>query len=165
MRSTLGLFGVLLALWLFASGHYTPLLVGFGLLSCGLVVLLARSMGIVDAEAVPLHLLPRALAYLPWFVLEVAKANLDVARRILHPRLPISPCVFPVRPSQRSDLGRVLYANSITMTPGTVSILVRHDAITVHAIARTVARSLEGGEMDARVSTLEGRGARPDGGA
>lgn len=157
MKSTVALFGLLLALWLLASGIYdhAQLLV-FGVLSCAGVALLARRMGIADEEAVPVHLVLRSLVYVPWLAKEVLLANLDVARRVLGPRLPISPRILVLHPTQRTDLCRVLYANSITLTPGTVSIEAEGGTITVHAIAEEVAEGLEKGEMDRRVCALEG---------
>ena len=155
-RSVVSLSVLLLGVWLLASGHYTPMLIGFGLGSVLLVVTLCRRMGIVDAEAVPVHLLVRGLAYVPWIVREVAKANLDVAKRILAPRSALSPEIFVLTPTQKTDLGRVLYANSITLTPGTVSIEAEDGTITVHAITREAADSLREGAMDRRVSRLEG---------
>jgi multicomponent Na+:H+ antiporter subunit E len=151
------LFVVLLAVWLLNSGHYTPLLIGFGVASTVLVLWLARRMGVVDDESLPIRLLPRLPMYVPWFVAEVFKANVDVARRILAPGRPrISPRLIDAPASQRSDLGRVLFANSITLTPGTVSIWVFPDKILVHAIADEVAEGLLEGEMDRRVSRFEG---------
>lgn len=154
--SAAALFLLLLGVWLLASGHYTALLIGFGVASSAAVVLLAVRMGIVDREGMPVHLLGRGLLYVPWITWEVFKANVDVARRILSPKLDISPRLIEVSTSQRTDLGRVLYANSITLTPGTVSIQVRGDRITVHAIAGEVADSLAAGEMDRRVTRMEG---------
>ena len=158
MRSALALTGLLAAIWLLASGHYSPLMLSFGAASCLLVVALSMRMRIVDEEALPVRMIPRALVYSPWLVKEVLLANLDVARRILSPRASISPRIVRVTPSQKTDLGRVLYANSITLTPGTVSILVDASAITVHAITREAAEALETGEMDRRVTRLEGEG-------
>ncbi len=157
MKHTVALFLLLLAVWLLNSGHYTVLITGFGVASCLLVVGLARRMGIVDGEALPIHLLPRLPRYLPWIAKEVVKANFDVARRILSPRRPnVSPRLFEAPASQHSDLGRVLYANSITLTPGTVSIKVDGTKITVHTIAEEVADGLLEGEMDRQVARLEG---------
>jgi len=143
--SGVALFGLLLGLWLLASGHYTPLLIGFGVASSAAVVALASRMGIVDREGMPVHLLGRALLYVPWITWEVFKANVDVAWRILSPRMDISPCLVEVTTSQKTDLGRVLYANSITLTPGTVSIQVHGNRILVHAIAQEVADGLSTG--------------------
>ncbi len=157
VKSAIALFVILLAVWLINSGHYTPILIGFGIVSCVLVVYLSLRMGIVDDEAIPIRLLPRTVTYVPWLVKEVFLANVDVAGRILAPRRrPLSPVIFDVPTTQRSDLGRVMYANSITLTPGTVSILVRMDRIKVHGIAEDVAEGLMGGEMDRRVTRFEG---------
>lgn len=153
----MSLFVILLAVWLLNSGHYTPLLIGFGVASSALVVYLCRRMDIVDDEALPVHLFARTVVYLPWLVKEIFLANLDVARRVLSPRRPrISPRLFEAETSQHSDLGRVIYANSITLTPGTVSIRVHGTHITVHAIADEVAEGVLDGGMDRRVTRLEG---------
>ena len=157
MRSTIALFVVLMAVWLLNSGHYTPMIISFGVGSCLFVVWLSRRMGIVDDEALPVRLIPRAFLYAPWLVKEVFTANVDVARRVLTPgKLDISPTLFHAKTTQASDLGRVLYANSITLTPGTVSVLVHGRSIWVHAIAEEVAEGLMEGEMDRRVTRLEG---------
>ncbi|MDX1655299.1 MAG: Na+/H+ antiporter subunit E, partial [Candidatus Competibacteraceae bacterium] len=105
-------------LWLLLSGHYTPLLLCFGLASCLLVVVVARRMEVVDREGHPVHLGLGLLRYWPWLLKEIITANVQVMRCILKPQL-IDPQVIQVRPGQRSDLGRVIYANSITLTPGT----------------------------------------------
>jgi multicomponent Na+:H+ antiporter subunit E len=149
-----------MGVWLLNSGHYTPMMIGFGVVSCLFVVWLSRRMGIVDDEGVPVHLIPRALLYAPWLVKEIFKSNIDVARRVLAPgRLRISPRIIEAGTTQHSDLGRVIYANSITLTPGTVSIRVHGPYITVHAIADEVAEGLLEGDMDLRVTKLEGMGA------
>ena len=147
---------VLFGVWLLFSGHYTPLVVALGVLSCGLVVVIAGRMGVIDAEGHPIEHARRSFGYLPWLFKEIAKANLSVARRILNPRLPINPRLIRVSTSQRSELGRVIYANSITLTPGTVSIRIEGDQILVHALDDEFAADLESGEMDRRVAHLEG---------
>jgi multicomponent Na+:H+ antiporter subunit E len=157
VKQGVALFLILLAVWLVNSGHYTPLMIGFALASCLLVVLLSRRMDIVDDEGVPVRLIPRLVTYLPWLIKEIFISNLDVARRVLTPgKAPISPRVIETPTSQHSDLGRVTYANSITLTPGTVSIRVHGTSITVHAIADEVADGLLEGEMDRRVTRFEG---------
>ena len=121
-----------------------------------LVVWLSRRMNIVDEEGVPLQLgLRPFIYYAPWLLKEIVVANIDVTRRILHPRLPIRPTIVRVRASQKGDLGRVIYANSITLTPGTVSVDMEGDRITVHALSHEGAEEDMAGEMDRRVSKLE----------
>jgi len=147
----------LFAVWLLWSGYFeNTFLVVLGALSCILVATLALRMRLVDAEGVPVEILWRLPRYAPWLVWQVFLANLHVARRILDPRLPIHPSVIRVKPGQKRDLGRVIYANSITLTPGTVSIDIDADEITVHALTREAAADLEAGEMDRRVTWLEG---------
>lgn len=156
----LGLLVVLYVLWLVLSGHYTPLLLTIGVLCAVGVCLLALRMDVVDHESYPLHLrLWRLIAYWSWLFAEIVKSNVDVARRILHPDLPISPTIIRVRASQRTELGRVIYANSITLTPGTVSIDVRDndEHIEVHALTREAAAAVQAGEMDRRVYGVEMR--------
>ncbi len=157
MRLTVSLLAVLFGVWLLWSGHWDPFLISIGLVSTILVVGIAHRMNVIDDEGVPLGLPLRALAYLPWLLLQIVKANISVSRRVLSPTLPIQPQVITVRGHQRGDLGRVLYANSITLTPGTVAIEMELDEITVHALSDAAAELLQTGEMDRRACRLEGQ--------
>ena len=148
-------------LWLLLSGHYTPLLLIFGLASSAAVVAVALRMDLVDHEGHPIHLTRRAFVYWPWLAWEVVKANVDVARRVLAPSLPISPTLVRLRASQRSELALVVYANSITLTPGTISVDVEPGEILVHALTRDGARALQSGEMDRRVTGMAGEEPGP----
>jgi multicomponent Na+:H+ antiporter subunit E len=154
VKSAVNLSLILIVTWLLWSGYYrNPMLVTLGVLSCIGVVAFVRRMRFVDNEEV----LPLRFAlYLPWLLWEIVKANVDVARRILDPKLPISPRLIKVKATQKRDLCRVLYANSITLTPGTVSIKMEDDEITVHALTREAAEGVETGVMDAKVTRLEG---------
>lgn len=149
------LFIVLFATWMLLSGHLEPLLLGLGVLSCAAVAWLAHRMDVTDHEGHPIHLGWQALLYWPWLILEIVKANIAVAKVILHPRMPISPRVFTVKTTQRSELGQVIYGNSITLTPGTVSLAVYDDNIDVHAIDEGAQAGLETGEMDRRVTRMD----------
>ena len=147
----------MMAIWLLWSGHYTSLIITFGALSCLFVVFIARRMHLADPEGHPIHLLPRLLLYIPWLSWAILRANMDVALRILKPGLPISPRMIKVKASQKTHLGMVAYANSITLTPGTVSVDLREDGeITVHALTLEAAEDLQAGVMDRRVVRLEG---------
>ena len=157
LRAT-SLFVLLYAVWLLLSGHYDePLLLALGAASSAAVVAIAWRMDLIDNEGHPVQLSWRILFYWPWLLWEIAKANVAVARIILHPALPIAPVMLKARTSQRSELGQVIYANSITLTPGTVSVDLREDGeITVHALTREAAEDLQTGVMDRRVVRLEG---------
>lgn len=148
---------LLLWVWHWWSGHFTPQIEFFSIASVALVLFLAVRMRTPDLEGSPLawlHL--RTVTYLPWLLVEIAKANLDVTKRILSPSLPITRRMIRARSTQKSDLGRVMFANSITLTPGTVSVIVEEDDILVHALCDEAADGLLSGEMDERVTRWEG---------
>ena len=149
----LGLFG----LWLLLSGHYDdPLLLTLGVISSIAVVFIAQRMDVIDHESVPLRLRFGFIGYLAWLAKEIALANIAVAKIIISPSLPLSPLLFRVKTSQKTDVGRVTHANSITLTPGTVSVEVEDGDIIVHAIAGDLASDMAKGEMDRRVTAVEG---------
>ena len=150
------LFLALLLFWLALSGHFTPFLMGAGAVCAAFCVFVASRMGVADGEGHPHHLFVRALTYFPWLVWEIAKSCWAVTRIIIDPRLPISPTMTRVAASQRSTVGIVTYANSITLTPGTITTAVEGNLLTVHALVRDGAIDLEGGGMDARVTQFEG---------
>ena len=152
----LSLGGVLFAVWLLLSGHYTPFILILGLVSCVAVIAITRRMEVIDQEGHPVHLTWRALLYWPWLMVEIVKANIDVMKRILVPSVGISPTMIRVKTSQTSDLGKVIYANSITLTPGTISVEIANDEILVHALSKSGAEDLLTGEMDRRVTRMVG---------
>ena len=156
MIRNLALAAGLGALWLLLSGHYDPWFMMLGTASVALSFWLASRMHVVDQEGAPHTLLVRAAIYLPWLMREVIRSNVDVARRILTPSLPISPRTFTIRASQRTAVGRVLYANSITLTPGTVTIDVRDNELEIHALTSESAEEVRAGRMDRRVTQVEG---------
>ncbi len=143
-------------LWVLLSGHYTPLLLGLGAVSVLTCVLLARHLQLADDEMrFSQFNLPAVLLYSLWLVKEIILACLDVTHRILDPRLPISPVMIRLPVSQKTDMGRTIYANSITLTPGTISVDLGDDFVEVHALSEEAAEGLAGGEMNARVRALE----------
>lgn len=138
---------LIFALWILLSGHFEPLLLGLGLASTLLTVVLAARMNLVDHESHPIHLSGRLLRFHGFLAREIVKANLDVIRHILRNGRAISPqmCEFPV--PQRTDLARVIYANSITLTPGTVSVSLDKDQVLVHALSKEGADDLRSGRL------------------
>lgn len=154
---TLSLTIVLFAFWLLLSGYFVPFLVTMGLVSAMAVVALGRRMDLVDQEGHPVRLSWRVLGYWPWLLKEIAKSAWDVSKIILSPELPISPTLVRAPTSQKSIVGVVTYANSITLTPGTISVDVKKGEILVHALTREGADGLLAGEMDRRVTRFEGR--------
>ena len=147
---------VLYGLWLLLSGHYTTMLMIIGGICAVFVVAIAIRMDVVDHESHPVRLGFRVFGYWRWLIWQIFWTNLDVARRILSPSLPIQPELFVVRTSQRSELGQVIYANSITLTPGTVTIEEKNGELIVHALTRSSAEEIRSGKMDRKVSAIEG---------
>lgn len=152
----LSIGGLLFGVWLLLSGIFIPFIVSLGILSCAAVIWVTIRMDIVDHEGHPLHLTWRALVYWGWLIVEIIKANIDVVKLVLSPTSKISPTMVRVRASQQTDLGQVVYANSITLTPGTISVDVANNEILVHALSENGARDLLGGRMDRRVSKMAG---------
>jgi multicomponent Na+:H+ antiporter subunit E len=156
MYRAVGLAGLLFAFWLLLSGVFEPFLVGAGLACAIAVAAAARRMDVIDHEGQPLHLGLAALTYWPWLAKEIVKSGWDVSRRVLDPRLPISPTVVRVEPSQRTVVGLATHANSITLTPGTVTMDASRKQFLVHALTAEGAAGVTSGEMDARVTRFEG---------
>lgn len=149
----------LIVVWGLLSGMPEPLLMGLGLASVVLTVWIAHRMDVVDHEGHPIHLGPRALFYYPWLIVQIMKANWDVAKIILSPKMDIHPHIFKTKASQKSDVGLTTYANSITLTPGTVTITMDDDGIfEVHALTYAAREGVETLEMDRRCTALEGMG-------
>ena len=146
----------LFVFWLLLSGIYTPFLVLSGLGASIAVAALAWRMGVADPEGHPVHLTLGAVAYWPWLLKEIARSGWQVTRIILDPRLPISPTLARFAPSQKSTVGLVTHANSITLTPGTITVEADRESFLVHALTRAGAEGLEDSEMDRRVSRFEG---------
>ena len=156
MKHAVGLSLVLFAVWLLLSGHYVPLLLGFGVASSVVAVALSMRMDVIDHEGHPIHLGWRAIIYWPWLLWQIVIANFDVAKTILSPSLPISPNIVIVDAGQQTELGKVVYANSITLTPGTVSLELDRDRIVVHALTESAAEDLSNGAMNRQVKRMEG---------
>jgi multicomponent Na+:H+ antiporter subunit E len=157
MRHTLFLFLSLAAFWLINSGHYSALMLSLGALSIALVVYIAHRMDVVDHESQPFHLSMKLPGYFLWLLKELVVSNIAVVKHIWLGNKSISPTFTTITASQKTDMGKVIYANSITMTPGTVAVSLMGDKIMVHALVKENIDALKTGEMDRRVSRLEGQ--------
>jgi len=146
------------AFWMILSGSLTiehSLLVWFAIGSCIFVVYISKRMDFIDREGVPLFLGGRFLGYFLWLLKEIFKSNVAVAKIILSPSLPINPNMTVFKSSQNTDLGRVIYANSITLTPGTIVTGVGINGMQVHALTLADTQNEED-EMDKRATLVEG---------
>lgn len=155
MKHGVALALLLAAAWFLWSGHTEPLMLFLGAVSVAFVLWLVRRMGPFDDEVAPMEYAGRSLLYLPWLMGQIVISNLRVAAIVLHPRRPIAPLIIRQRLVQRTDIGKVIYANSITLTPGTVSIELNAEEVVVHALDPRFAEGVLDGKMAERVRNLE----------
>lgn len=155
MRHTIYMSLFLAAFWLLNSGHNTVLILLLGAVSIAFVLFIAHRMDVVDHESQPVHLTIKLPGYNIWLIKEIICSNILVVKHIWLGNKTISPTMKTIKANQKSDIGKVIYANSITLTPGTVSVNLQGDQITVHALLRESIKDLETGEMDRRVTQLE----------
>ena len=146
---------VLMLTWILWSGHLELLPIIFGLCSCLLVLIIAVKMRILDHESWPISVFHKLLRYWFWLLWQVIKSNIDVARRIISPNIPIDPRTFTIEIQFQSDLGRVIFANSITLTPGTVTTKLDTKTIEVHALTQGAEEDIKEGTMAAYICAVE----------
>ena len=149
------LFFILFSLWLLMSGHYNVLIVSLGIISCAFCVYVAKRGKLIDNEGLPIFFMPRLLNYLIWLFKEILKSNLSTAKVIINGK--VEPETFTVKTSQVTDVAKVTYANSITLTPGTVTTKIQKGVFEVHALNSDFGNDVRTNEMDKKVTWLEGK--------
>jgi len=147
VKHNISLAVLLFALWLGLSGQFNVLMLSLGLVSTLIVVYFSQRMDAIDRQKYPTRLTPRLLRYWLFLTREVIIANIDVVRRIFTPGKNISPQLIKLPMTKKTDFARVIYANSITMTPGTVCVKVNRETITVHTLSKESADDLRSGRM------------------
>ena len=134
VRSGIILLLVLVAYWLTLSGYFDhPVLFVTGSISVLLVVGLCSRMKILDSETAP-YFHGKSIGYFVWLGKEIVKANVSVVKAVMSPDMKISPKIIKVKMDHETDLGRTIFANSITLTPGTISVELEEGKILVHAL-------------------------------
>lgn len=155
MRYLISLALVLSLLWLGISGVYKPLLFMLGAASVAFVVWMSRRMDVVGVEHNPVLYSWRLPVYWLWLLWEIVKSNVEVALAALSPRKLVRPSVVKVPMNLGSAVGKVTYANSVTLTPGTVTLLLEEDHLEAHALLKSSAASLKSGAMERKIAWLE----------
>ena len=148
---------LLIAAWVLWSGYLKPLLLGLGALSCLLTVWIVRRMGYFDDENFAFHYDWRLIGFWAWLGREVVVSSIEVARVVLRRRLVVEPKVVNIDGSGLGPVDLALLGNSITLTPGTLTLDVHEDRLLVHALTADGAAALERGEMQRRVAALRKR--------
>ncbi len=147
------LFIVLFGFWLLMSGYYTPLILSLGVISCILCVYLTIKGKFLDNETLPIYFFPRLIQYTLWLIKEILKSNIETAKVIIMKSE--EPELFSVKATQKTNEGKVTYANSITLTPGTVTTQIKNDTFEVHALTKDFGDDVRSSEMDKMVTWLE----------
>ena len=147
------LFIVLFGFWLLMSGYYTPLILSLGVISCLLCVYLTIKGKFLDNETLPIYFFPRLIQYTLWLIKEILKSNIQTAKVIIMKSE--EPELFSVKATQKTNEGKVTYANSITLTPGTVTTQIKNDIFEVHALTKNFGDDVRSSDMDKMVTWLE----------
>jgi multicomponent Na+:H+ antiporter subunit E len=149
-----GVFVLLFAFWIVFSGHFDTLHLGLGLACSAIVATLSYDLILPDPlSASALTKTGRFLAYVPWLLFEVLLANLHVTYLVLRPGK-IRPQIVRFKTGLKSDLAKVTLGNSITLTPGTITMDIDDDEFFVHAVSDNAAASLIEGAMERRVARV-----------
>lgn len=139
-------------LWLLWSGHRSLFMLSVEAVAILLVVVLSARMRTIDQESYPFEIAGEVLRYLPWIVWQIVLSNLAVSRMILRPNMRLKPVLVSIPANQATVIGRVIHANSITITPGTISLDVTETSILVHALHESMDPT---DNLDARLCRLE----------
>lgn len=147
----------LAAFWLGLSGHFDAVHLVYGFLSVTLVAWISHHHLYGEGSVLPgLGRLGRLVLYTPWLLWQITLANVDVFLRVVGIRS-VDPRMMRFRSDLDSVFGRTALANSITLTPGTVTVEVEEDGtFLVHAIAPAVEETLDSGAMERRVEWVAG---------
>jgi multicomponent Na+:H+ antiporter subunit E len=157
MKYSIFLVFLLAIFWLTSSGYFNGFLLSMGALTCLFAVWISRRMGIVDEESVPVQIgvVPMA-RYFFWLVKQIAISNKALIKLVISERPQIKRAVFQVTTAPKSSIGKVIMANSITLTPGTVTTSIEADSMQVHALVDPGLEDPTILEIDRRVRALEG---------
>ena len=152
----LKVFTLIFIFWFLLSGMTNLLMIMLGLFSSFLVVWIINKMDLIDHE-VSFHNfnIGKLIIYFFWLLREIIVSNLKVCLYIVTPNKKINPEIIKIKSSQNSEFANVLYANSITLTPGTVTINVDKNDFTVHTLDTQFKESLEKNIMDKKILSTE----------
>lgn len=126
--------------WYLLSGYLEPFYIGAGIVSSLVVTAVSADLMFRSQKNVldSARIFVRFLFYIPWLMVEILYANIDVAYRILHPKMPIDPGMVVIETPFKGDILRTTFANALTLTPGTVTLDVTGGTFVVHALVMDV---------------------------
>ncbi|MDJ0698726.1 MAG: Na+/H+ antiporter subunit E [Woeseiaceae bacterium] len=145
---------LLVAGWLLWSGLFKPLLLALGALSCVLTLYLVQRMGYFDNDTFAFRYSARLLGFWAWLGREIVKSSLEVAGVVLRRKVDVQPRIVTLDATGLDPVDQALLGNSITLTPGTLTLDVHEGRLLVHAMTAEGAAALQQGEMQRRVTEL-----------
>lgn len=154
MQAKLATFLIMLFFWVVLSGMFDAFHLGLGVVCCLVVAQFSHDLLLFGPDRPPrVRGLLGVIAYLPWLFYQIILANLQVACVVLHPRMleRIDPHVVRFKTRLKRPISKVTFAQSITLTPGTITVSIHDDEFTVYALTREASEALPG-EMEARIA-------------
>lgn len=149
-------FLVLFLNWIVWSGMFDAFHLALGVISCAIVTFMSHDLLFKSEKFSVRHAIEfvRFIKYIPWLLYQIILSNIHVAYLVLHPKMPIEPSVISYRSKLKKDISLVTLANSITLTPGTITADIVNGIYIVHCISKKVADDLLTGDMEKRVSHI-----------
>ena len=154
MQAKLVTFVIMLSFWVILSGMFDAFHLTLGVICCILVSLFSGKMLFTDLRVeVRIGQIFGMLVYGPWLLWEIVLSSLQVAYIVLHPQMldKMDPQIIRFKTKLKSNFARVTFAQSITLTPGTITVSLQNDEMTVYALTQSAADSLPG-EMEKRIA-------------
>jgi multicomponent Na+:H+ antiporter subunit E len=146
---------ILFAFWMLLSGKFDAFHLSLGAMCCVLVAYLFHDLLFANVRVGDMRVVAaRFIAYIPWLIQQIVLSNLHVASLVLRRKMPIDPQIITFKTKLETDISSITLANSITLTPGTITMDIRDGVYYVHALDQKVADDLNAGEMEDRVAHI-----------
>ena len=146
---------ILFAFWILLSGKFDAFHLTLGAMCCVLVAYLFHDLLFANVRVGDMRIVvARFIAYIPWLIQQIVLSNFHVAFLVLRRKMPIDPQIIEYKTKLETDISTVALANSITLTPGTITMDIKDGVFYVHALDQKVAEDLNAGEMEDRVAHI-----------
>ena len=150
---------VYFALWVIFNGRITLEILIAGIMISVLLDLFVKHVMKIRLTGAAfwkfVKLFPDAVFYVIVLLVEIVKANITITKIVLAPSINVEPCLVKFNSSLKTNAARVALANSITLTPGTITVSLEDDEFVVHALTREIAGGLEGSIFERLLSRME----------
>jgi multicomponent Na+:H+ antiporter subunit E len=146
---------ILFAFWMLLSGKFDAFHLTLGAICCTISAYLFHDLLFANVRVGDMRVVAaRFICYIPWLIQQIVLSNLHVASVVLRRKMPIDPQIITFKTKLETDISSVTLANSITLTPGTITMDIRDGVYYVHALDQKVADDLNAGEMEDRVAHI-----------